>query len=198
MTESQSPEDPKVQVEAASKAFEQEFERFARFTQGSAALQGLTLDAADAVLRDLVALRTRHLGKKSVLATSKKAIGRIAPEDRATFGQLVQAREASIVNAIDQTEEALKNHVEAARIERESIDVTLPGKRARRGHLHPITLLRERIEDIFVALGYAIEDDREIETDFYNFDALNIPENHPARASQDTFYTTEGLSLIHI
>ncbi len=194
MTESLSREDPIVEVEAASKAFEQEFERFVRFTQGSA-LQGLTLDDAEAELRNLGALRTRHLGKKSVLATSKKAIGRITPEERAAFGQLVQAREALIVGAIDQAEEALKNHVEAARIERESIDVTLPGRRARRGHLHPITLLRERIEDIFVALGYAIEDDREIETDFYNFTALNIPENHPARASQDTFYTAEGFAL---
>ena len=61
--------------------------------------------------------------------------------------------------------------------------------------VHPITLLRERLEDVFVALGYTIEDDREIETDFYNFDALNIPENHPARAWQDTFYTTDGFAL---
>ncbi len=89
----------------------------------------------------------------------------------------------------------LKDIIETARIERERLDVTIPGRRPRRGHLHPITLLRERIEDIFVSLGYAIEDDREIETDFYNFDALNIPENHPARASQDTFYTTEGFAL---
>ena len=73
--------------------------------------------------------------------------------------------------------------------------MTIPGRRPRRGHLHPITLLRERIEDIFVSLGYAIEDDREIETDFYNFDALNIPANHPARTSQDTFYTTDGFAL---
>ncbi|HVF22862.1 MAG TPA: phenylalanine--tRNA ligase subunit alpha, partial [Pyrinomonadaceae bacterium] len=63
------------------------------------------------------------------------------------------------------------------------------------GHRHPITLLRERLEDVFVALGYAIEDGREIETDFYNFDALNIPQNHPARAWQDTFYTTDGFAL---
>ena len=85
--------------------------------------------------------------------------------------------------------------MQEARTGRESIDVTLPGRRPRRGHLHPITLLREKIEDIFVSLGYAIEDDREIETDFYNFDALNIPQNHPARAEQDTFYTTTGLAL---
>jgi phenylalanyl-tRNA synthetase alpha chain len=61
--------------------------------------------------------------------------------------------------------------------------------------VHPVTLIRQRIEDIFVSLGYVVEDDREIETDFYNFDALNIPQNHPARASQDTFYTVDGLAL---
>lgn len=195
MAESQSQEDPKTQVEAASKAFEREFERFARFTGQSAAVQGLALDQAEAEQRALVELRTRHLGKKSVLATCKKSIGRVAPEERAGFGQQVQSREADIVSAIEQAEATLKQYIEAARSHRESIDVTLPGRRPRRGHLHPITLLRERIEDIFVALGYAIEDDREIETDFYNFDALNIPENHPARASQDTFYTTEGFAL---
>ena len=125
----------------------------------------------------------------------KKLIGRVAPEDRAAFGQFVQATEARIVELLDRAEQRLKSYLEAAQTERESIDVTLPGRRPRRGHLHPITLLRERIEDTFVALGYAIEDDREIETDFYNFDALNIPENHPARASQDTFYTTDGFAL---
>ncbi len=195
MAESQSQEDPRTQVEAASKAFEHEFERFARFTGQSAAVQGLTLDQAESEQRALAELRTRHLGKKSVLANCKKSIGRVATEGRAAFGQLVQSREAEIVSAIEQAETKLKDHIQSARTQRESIDVTLPGRRPRRGHVHPITLVRERLEDIFVALGYAIEDDREIETDFYNFDALNIPQNHPARASQDTFYTTEGLAL---
>ncbi|MGH9968751.1 MAG: phenylalanine--tRNA ligase subunit alpha [Pyrinomonadaceae bacterium] len=195
MTENQSPPGPQTQVEAASKAFEQEFERFARFTGSSDALQALPLDQAEAEQRSLAELRTRHLGKKSALATCKKSIGRVAPEERAAFGQLVQSREADMVARLEQAEETLKDYIEGARRHRESIDVTLPGRRPRRGHLHPITLLRERIEDIFVALGYAIEDGREIETDFYNFDALNIPENHPARASQDTFYTTDGFAL---
>jgi phenylalanyl-tRNA synthetase alpha chain len=79
--------------------------------------------------------------------------------------------------------------------ERERVDVTLPGRRSRRGHLHPITLLWQRLEDVFVSMGYAVEDGPEIETDFYNFTALNIPELHPARSPQDTFYTTDGLSL---
>ena len=188
-------QEPTQQVETARKAFEQEFERFARFIGDSADLRGLDLEQATSEQRSLGELRTRHLGKKSALAASKKLIGRVAPESRAAFGQLVQATEAALVQALDRAEQSLKNYIEAARTALESLDVTLPGRRPRRGHRHPITLLRERIEDIFVALGYAIEDDREIETDFYNFDALNIPQNHPARAWQDTFYTSEGFAL---
>ena len=113
----------------------------------------------------------------------------------ASFGQLVQSTEAAVVKAIEQAEQSLKEYVEQQRIARESIDVTLPGRRPRYGHRHPITLLRERIEDIFVALGYVIEDGREMETDVYNFTALNIPESHPARGEQDTFYTSDGFAL---
>lgn len=195
MTESHNSEHPQSQIETASKAFEQEFERFARFTGSSESLSALTLADAEGEQRALAELRTRHLGKKSSLAASKKNIGRVPADQRAAFGQLVQAAEARIVGEIEKAELALKNHLEARRTETESIDVTLPGRRLRPGHLHPITLLREKIEDIFVALGYAIEDDREIETDFYNFDALNIPQTHPARAPQDTFYTTDGYAL---
>jgi phenylalanyl-tRNA synthetase alpha chain len=186
---------PGLQVEAARKAFEQDFERFARFTGNPAGLSALDPETAVVEERALAELRTRHLGKKSALAATKKLIGRIAPEERAAFGQLVQTTEAALVQALDHAEQSLKSYIETERTARESIDVTMPGRRPRSGHRHPITLLRERLEDIFVSLGYAIEDDREIETDFYNFDALNIPENHPARAWQDTFYTTDGFAL---
>lgn len=195
MAEAQMPEDPRLQVEAAHKAFEQEFERFAAFAKDSGGLKALDLNSAQAEQRALGDLRTRHLGKKSALAASKKMIGRASADERAAFGQLVQQYDAQITSKIQQAEEALKSHIESAQSEREAIDVTLPGKRPRRGHLHPITVVRERIEDIFVSLGYSIEDGREIETDFYNFDALNIPDNHPARAEQDTFYTTDGFAL---
>jgi phenylalanyl-tRNA synthetase alpha chain len=193
MTESTNQEDPKHQVQAARKAFEQEFERFVRLTDTSA--PPLNLAGAETEQRALADLRTRHLGKKSALAASKKLIGKVAPDERAAFGQLVQQAEAEITNRVTTADETLNNLLQSARRERDRIDVTLPGRRPRQGHIHPITKLRERIEDIFVSLGYAIEDDREIETDFYNFDALNIPANHPARAPQDTFYTTEGFAL---
>ena len=183
---------PAKEVEAAREAFEREFERFARFTGARADVP--LKDAQDAQ-RALAELRTKHLGRKSTIAGAKKLIGKVAPEERASFGQLVQQTEASIAQKIDEAEQSLKQLIEAARIEGERIDVTIPGRRPRPGHLHPITLMRQRIEDIFVSLGYAVEDDREIETDFYNFDALNIPEGHPARDPQDTFYTTEGFAL---
>jgi phenylalanyl-tRNA synthetase alpha chain len=186
--------DPVKEVESAREAFEQEFERFARFT--SEAGGGLSsLKDAEAELRSLADLRVRHAGKKSAIAAGKKLIGRVPAEQRASFGQLVQTTESQITESISAAELALKTFIETARTARESIDVTIPGRRRRAGHLHPITLMRQRIEDIFVSLGYAVEDDREIETDFYNFDALNIPEGHPARDAQDTFYTTQGHAL---
>ena len=195
MAEDQKEQLPAQQVEAARKAFEQEFERFARFAFDSNALTSLPLEEALAEERSLSELRTRHLGKKSALAAAKKLIGRVAPEERPAFGQLVKEIEDKVVRELDAAELNLKSQIEEKRTARESIDVTLPGRRPPYGHRHPITLLRERIEDIFVALGYVIEDGREIETDFYNFTALNIPENHPARGEADTFYTNDGFAL---
>jgi phenylalanyl-tRNA synthetase alpha chain len=197
--------DPKQQAEAARKAFEQEFERFARFRRDSESSgqasdhETVSVDAklkdAESSLRELGEVRSQHTGKKSALASVKKMIGRVATEDRAAFGQMVQQIEVEIVREIDEAEASLKSSIADLRTETERLDVTLPGRRPRQGHLHPITILRQKIEDIFVSLGYAIEDDREIETDFYNFTALNIPENHPARDPLDTFYTTDGFAL---
>jgi phenylalanyl-tRNA synthetase alpha chain len=187
-------QNPVQQVEAAREAFEREFERFAHFT-GDRSVPSLSLTEAEVEQRSLLELRSRHTGKKSALAACKKLIGRVASEERAGFGQLVQRADTAVNQSIEQAEQRLKSIIEAARTERENIDVTIPGRRPRTGHLHPITLMRQRIDDIFVSLGYIVEDDREIETDFYNFDALNISEGHPARDSQDTFYTTEGFAL---
>ena len=189
-----SDQDPKSQVEVAQREFAADFERFAPFREGVAP-GSLSLSQAEQLSRELAELRTRHAGKKSSLAACKKLIGRVKPEQRASFGQVVQQAEGDIVQALDEVEASLRSFIDSARIARESVDVTIPGRRPRAGHLHPITLMRQRIEDIFVSLGYAVEDDREIETDFYNFDALNIPEGHPARDEQDTFYTTEGFAL---
>ncbi len=182
----------KRQIEKISEAFEQEFGRFVDLRNK---INSLGLAAAENLQRELSEFKTKHTGKKSEIADAKKLIGRVAPEERGAFGQFVQTVEKKIVSAIDEAENNLKNYVAETKTERERLDVTLPGTRPSVGHLHLLTLLRQQIEDIFVSMGYAIEDDREIETDYYNFDALNIPENHPARESQDTFYTTDGFAL---
>lgn len=182
--------DQKEQVEKIYEAFEQEFERFADLS-----LDGIGLTDAEALLRDLGELNIKHTGKKSAVAGAMKLIGKVAPEQRGNFGQFVQSVEKDIASKIEEVESKLGRIISKAKVERERLDVTIPGRRPRTGHLHLITILRQKIEDVFVSMGYAIEDDREIETDYYNFDALNIPEGHPARESQDTFYTTEGFAL---
>jgi phenylalanyl-tRNA synthetase alpha chain len=182
----------KKQVESILETFRQGFSKFSVYGDG---FSNLSLADAEVLTRELNELKIKHTGKKSDLASAKKLIGRVAPEDRAAFGQFVQTVEKEIVSAIEEIETNLKEYITKVKTERERLDVTLPGVRPRAGHLHLITLLRQRIEDIFVSMGYAIEDDREIETDYYNFDALNIPESHPARESQDTFYTTDGFAL---
>src|SRR5690349_739501 len=193
MTNSQT-EAPVQQVQTEGKALEQAFERFVRFSDPAAVAQ-LDLDATLAVQRELADVRTAQLGKKSAWAAKKKLIGRVTPEERPIVGKLVQEIEDKIVTLADTVELNLKIRIDEERTARESVDVTLPGRRPPYGHRHPITILRERLEDIFVSLGYVIEDGREIETDFYNFTALNIPENHPACGKADTFYTTDGFAL---
>jgi phenylalanyl-tRNA synthetase alpha chain len=158
-------------------------------------LEGMSAADAEAKLREVGDLKVRLTGKKSDLSAAMKKIGSMAPEERTMFAQAVQSLNKKITATLEDAEAKLKQKISDLKTESERLDVTIPGRRPRTGHLHPITLLRQRIEDIFVSMGYAIEDDREIETDYYNFDALNIPENHPARESQDTFYTTTGLAL---
>jgi phenylalanyl-tRNA synthetase alpha chain len=194
MAEDQSQEDPKLQVVEARKEFDKEFEPFVRFGD-SAHVHNLSFEQTKTLLTELDNLAIRHTGKKSKLAGLRKLIGRIPKEERPAFNLQVQRLESDLEKDLSLPKHVLGLYAERKQTERERIDVTLPGRRPRRGHIHPITLLRENIEDIFVGLGYAIEDGREIETDFYNFDALNIPQNHPARASQDTFYTTDGFAL---
>ena len=195
-------EKEKQKAQSIEEAFKREFERFAPFVvAGHEASHDKRADivlktaSGDTLLIELKALNTRYLGRKSEWADLKKQIGRLSPEARSQFGQFLMITELGMKDQIALAERTLQQFIETARVERESIDVTLPGRRPRPGHLHPITLMRQRIEDIFVSLGYAVEDDREIETDFYNFDALNIPEGHPARDPQDTFYTTDGFAL---
>ncbi|HEV2884589.1 MAG TPA: hypothetical protein VGW36_07005, partial [Pyrinomonadaceae bacterium] len=198
----------KAEADTINEAFGREFKRFDRFVGDrqdgnfvSELLKKLVDENYSPInargdLHELEELRVRYMGKKSAWSAAKKKIGNVADnEQRSWAGQHLLLIEVGITDRLETARLNLERILGGLQIESERIDVTLPGRRPRRGHLHPITILRERIEDIFVALGYAIEDGREIETDFYNFDALNIPANHPARASQDTFYTTDGFAL---
>jgi phenylalanyl-tRNA synthetase alpha subunit len=146
MTSIDNDPEPRHQVEAARKAFEQEFERFARFTGDSVQFDALDLEHAIAEQRSLAEVRTRHLGKKSQLAAAKKLIGRVPADQRAEFGQVVQLNEAEVTATIDQVEQHLKNFIENAKTARESVDITLPGRRPRYGHRHPITLVRMQLK----------------------------------------------------
>ena len=158
-------------------------------------LDGISLSDIEDRLRQIKDISVELTGKKSRVVDLKKQIGKVSVDDRPVFAQAVQALENEIKIALDAAQSRFSERISSIKEERETLDVTIPGRRPRTGHLHVITILRQKIEDIFVSMGYAIEDDREIETDYYNFDALNIPEGHPARESQDTFYTTTGLAL---
>jgi phenylalanyl-tRNA synthetase alpha chain len=186
--------DYRQQVEAVREAFERDFGRFARF-QDEGGTDGLSLNEAETFRRELAEVNTRHTAKKSAVAQLMKLVGRVPAEERATFGQTVQQLDKEIRGKLEKAGLALVYRIAALKTERERVDVTLPGRRPRRGHLHPVTIVRQRLEDIFVSMGYAVEDGPEVENDFYNFTSLNIPELHPARSPQDTFYTTDGMAL---
>ena len=181
-----------IKIQQIKEDFQNGFEKFSGLQESAGNINQAEVEN---LLRELSEIKIKYSGKKSEIAGAKKLIGKVAPEDRGVFGQFVQNVEREIVSAIEDAEEKLQKTIGEAKTEKERIDITLPGRRPRVGHLHLITLLRQQIEDIFVSMGYSIEDDREIETDYYNFDALNIPEGHPARESQDTFYTTGGFAL---
>lgn len=144
----------------------------------------------------LGALRDKYLGRKSgLIGAEKKRIGSLSAEERAEFGRQVNEVSSEVEAEIARLREQFAERAETSALDRERSDITLPGTRPRQGHLHPITLVRQRIEDVFVSMGYSVEDGPEIETGFYNFDALNIPPGHPARESADTFYVSEDLAL---
>lgn len=143
---------------------------------------------------DIEALRVRYLGKKGELTAVLRGMGKLTPEERPIVGQLANEVRADIESAIEKktTEIQAKKLEEKLRSER--IDVTMPVD-AELGHVHPLTLVQHELEDIFIGMGFSIVDGPEVELDYYNFQALNIPENHPARDTQDTFYITENILL---
>ena len=168
--------------EATQKLEDCRSEAFAKLERlADVPVDGIQFAEAEALLRQFKDLSVELTGKKSKISELKKEIGKVEADKRADFAQAVQSLEKKIRGALERGESRISQRISRLREEQESIDVTIPGRRPKEGHLHVITILRQKIEDIFVSMGYAIEDDREIETDYYNFDALNIPEGHPAR-----------------
>ncbi len=143
---------------------------------------------AAATPADLENAKARFLGKTGRITEQLKALGPLPPEEKKARGALVNAAKQQIEAALTTAREALSTAELQAQLRAQSLDVTLPGRSAGSGGLHPITLARQRIEAIFGSMGFDVADGPEIETDSYSFTALNNPENHPARSMQDTFY----------
>jgi len=144
---------------------------------------------------DVEEVRISLLGKKGELTAILKQMGGLSAEERPKMGALANEVREFIEQGISSAASRLKQAETQARIKAECIDVTLPGKAPSVGKLHPLTKVMHEIEDIFIGMGYKIADGPEVELDYYNFQALNIPEGHPARDSQDTFYITENILL---
>lgn len=146
---------------------------------------------------DFQRVRDLYFSRKNGRVTLlMKELGKLSGDDRRDAGKLINDFKTLAESQLETRQEDLKKLAESAAIEREKVDVTLPGRRPNvAGSGHPIVRARQRIEDIFISMGYAVEDGPEIDTTFYNFDALNIPAGHPARGSADTFYINDEFAL---
>ncbi len=140
-------------------------------------------------------LRIKYLGKKGSLTAILRGVGALSPEERPRIGQLVNELRAELEVLIEKKTAELKQADLANKIAAASIDVTLPGRRPPLGHKHPLTLTLERIKSVFMRMGFDIAEGPEIESDYFNFEALNLPPDHPARDMQDTFYITGDILL---
>ena len=145
--------------------------------------------------RALDEVRVRFLGKKGALTAQLKSLGALPAEQRPAAGAAINDAKQKVQAWLDTRESALRNEQLNTALEKEKVDVTLPGRRQSAGGLHPVSQALERMEQIFSAAGYAVVDGPEIEDDYHNFEALNIPAHHPARAMHDTFYLNNGLVL---
>jgi len=144
--------------------------------------------------------KARYLGKAGELTALLKTLGTLAAEERKSAGAAINAAKDRLEGALDARRAALAEAKLAARLAKEALDVTLPGRGSARGGIHPVLRTWQRIETIFRSIGFEVADGPEIETDWFNFTALNNPENHPARSMQDTFYVdlkdSSGLQLL--
>ncbi len=166
----------------------------------TAELESLVSTAKDEILgareeAALEQLRVHYLGKKGALTGFLRNLGKLPPEERPGAGAAINDAKQSVQEAIDARRQQLQSDALEQRLREEVIDVTLPGRGEDTGSLHPITRTMERIEELFAGMGYDVAEGPEIEDDYHNFEALNIPAHHPARAMHDTFYVEGGMLL---
>jgi phenylalanyl-tRNA synthetase alpha chain len=133
-------------------------------------------------------VKARYLGKSGQITALLKDLGKLPPEEKKSAGAAINQAKVAVETALVERREAIREAMLAERLAEEALDVTLPGRGEEKGGLHPVTRTLERIERLFASIGFAVADGPEIEEDFYNFTALNTPENHPARSMHDTFY----------
>ena len=140
--------------------------------------------------QDIENLRIKFLGKKGELTAILKQMGKLSPEERPAVGQLANEVRSFIEEKISAKIKSVNEEMQAKKLLEEKLDVTMPGKAKRLGSKHPLSVVLDEIKEIFVGMGFEIVDGPEVEYDYYNFEALNIPKDHPARDTQDTLYIT--------
>lgn len=140
-------------------------------------------------------IRVRYLGRKGELTSVMKGIGALAAEEKPVIGQVINAVRDELEERLAAAISAVRNRLKAERLAGERLDVTMPGRRRSIGTRHPVTLVIEEISEIFAGLGFQVAEGPEVELDFYNFEALNFPKDHPARDMQDTFFIGDNILL---
>ncbi len=150
------------------------------------------INADDANLEQI---KIKYLGKKGELTAVLRGMGALSPEERPLVGQLANEIRAQIEEAIAQKAKLAQAAALEKQLKDEKLDVTMPATPIASGHIHPLTQVQRHLEDIFIGMGFSIVEGPEVELDYYNFQALNIPENHPARDTQDTFYISDNILL---
>ncbi len=146
-------------------------------------------------MQDIETLRVKYLGKKGELTAILKLMGSLSAEERPVMGQLVNEAKTEIDGLITEKKAALQSKADEEKLLSETIDITLPAKPVKKGNLHPLSLVTNDMIDIFRSMGFDVVDGPEVETDYYNFECLNVPADHPARDMQDTFYLGENILL---
>lgn len=145
--------------------------------------------------KELEEFRVRLLGKKGEFTELLRGLGNLPAEERPGMGQLINQAKKQIEEALAARETVLQSELKQRRLQEEKLDITMPGKAAKTGSLHPLNIVLEDMIDIFQSMGFDVVEGPEVETEYYNFEALNVPKDHPARDMQDTFYLGENLVL---